>query len=175
MAERFLPSSVAVVSTFGLSIHCCQQSVRVSWFLGMKLQVPGRMFHSNSAEIQKQISPWSANLAQAWHYSFAQVSFRSLTLSCLDTYVAQSKPWSMKHIRRRLSSIGPPAVTYANCHRLLFLWDNYHHCYYPLTEMCFHILPTWFISANTQPRSISESSQSLFSGITRLHAHACLV
>lgn len=50
----FLPSSVAVVSTFGL-IHCCQQSVCVLQLLSMKAWVPGKMFHSNGVEIKKKI------------------------------------------------------------------------------------------------------------------------
>lgn len=51
----FLPSSVAVVATFGLSIHCCQQSVCVLQVLSMKAWVSGRMFHSNGAEIPKKL------------------------------------------------------------------------------------------------------------------------
>lgn len=46
---------IAVLLVSGFIAHCCQQSVCVPQFLGMKLQVLGRMLHPNCTEIPKKI------------------------------------------------------------------------------------------------------------------------
>lgn len=65
---------VAVLSVFGFIAHRCQQSVCVPQFLGIKLQVLGRMLHPNGTEIPKrkiivcgaQISHKSSIIALLW-------------------------------------------------------------------------------------------------------------
>lgn len=112
------------------------------------------------------------NTSDAWSMGYTKRLFSAAQFSCMYLYTQPHTPLSQ------------------------FLWDNHHQCCYPITQMCFHILPTWFTPTKKKEATtelyllatahcfllisnhapfISESLQSLFSRRATFRVHTYLV